>query len=373
MARAQKIGRNDACWCKSGKKYKHCHLDREAEQPLPTAALLNVSRQQFQKKECLHPLAARGVCNGVIDAHTVQRARTLQSLLDGDNHVLTFYPAERDSEELLKVQRKGWRKASTFTGFCGIHDSQTFAPLENDAFEFSAESAFLLSYRALCHELYQKQGAVRALRQLAPLLDRGYSPLDQREIQRHNEIRRAGYQKAVSKLLEQKKSADRKLLERVYSDWQFACLEFEGELCIATCGAPTPTIDLEGNQLQVLHDPNDQLQHLYLSVVACPTGVAVVFGWRKTFTAPERMVQSLLKLPEPLIGSYIVQYIFAHLENTCFSQTWWNTLAQSQQRHIRSLAGISNPYYDEYLPAYSQEVLVPWKLASLRRYGDADA
>jgi hypothetical protein len=22
----QKIGRNDLCWCGSGKKYKHCHL-----------------------------------------------------------------------------------------------------------------------------------------------------------------------------------------------------------------------------------------------------------------------------------------------------------------------------------------------------------
>ena len=23
------LGRNDACWCGSGKKYKRCHLDRD--------------------------------------------------------------------------------------------------------------------------------------------------------------------------------------------------------------------------------------------------------------------------------------------------------------------------------------------------------
>ncbi len=23
------LGRNDVCWCGSGKKYKHCHLDRD--------------------------------------------------------------------------------------------------------------------------------------------------------------------------------------------------------------------------------------------------------------------------------------------------------------------------------------------------------
>ena len=24
-----KLGRNDICWCGSGKKYKHCHLDSD--------------------------------------------------------------------------------------------------------------------------------------------------------------------------------------------------------------------------------------------------------------------------------------------------------------------------------------------------------
>lgn len=23
------LGRNESCWCGSGKKYKHCHLDRD--------------------------------------------------------------------------------------------------------------------------------------------------------------------------------------------------------------------------------------------------------------------------------------------------------------------------------------------------------
>ncbi|PQA78169.1 SEC-C metal-binding domain-containing protein [Rhodoferax sp. TS-BS-61-7] len=369
MAGLQKIGRNDPCWCKSGKKYKHCHLNREAEKPLPTAALLNLNRQQFIKKECLHPHAAQGVCNGIIDAHTVQRARTLQSLLDSDNHVHTFYPAERDAGGLLKVHRKGWRKASTFTGFCGTHDSQTFAPLEVDAFRFSAESTFLLSYRALCHELYQKQGAARSLRQLAPLLDRGLPPLEQEEIQRRNEIQIAGNQKAVGELVSQKHWADQALLSQTYSDWRFVCLEFEGPLCIATCGAPTPTKDIEGNQLQVLHDPNNQLQHLYLSVVSCPVGAAVVLGWRKEFVAPEKMVESLLRLQNDMLATFIVQYVFAHLENVCFSESWWSTLDLKQQHHIRQLAGIANPYYTQ--PPYSTESLVPWKLASLHRYGEA--
>ncbi|MET0372072.1 MAG: SEC-C metal-binding domain-containing protein, partial [Sphingobium sp.] len=29
-----KLGRNDPCWCKSGKKYKKCHLNRSESQPM---------------------------------------------------------------------------------------------------------------------------------------------------------------------------------------------------------------------------------------------------------------------------------------------------------------------------------------------------
>lgn len=27
---ARKLGRNARCWCDSGKKYKHCHLDEDS-------------------------------------------------------------------------------------------------------------------------------------------------------------------------------------------------------------------------------------------------------------------------------------------------------------------------------------------------------
>jgi hypothetical protein len=32
---ASKLGRNDPCWCGSGRKYKHCHLDHQELPPLP--------------------------------------------------------------------------------------------------------------------------------------------------------------------------------------------------------------------------------------------------------------------------------------------------------------------------------------------------
>ena len=31
-------GRNDLCWCGSGRKYKHCHLDKDKPKARPAAA-----------------------------------------------------------------------------------------------------------------------------------------------------------------------------------------------------------------------------------------------------------------------------------------------------------------------------------------------
>ncbi len=335
---------------------------------MPTEALISASRRQFMKV-CLHPDAGQGRCNAIIDAHTVQRARTLQKLVDANNHVLTFYPAKHDANGLLQIHSRGWKKASTFTGFCGIHDMSTFAPLENKDFEFSTEVAFLLSYRALCHELYQKKSAARSYSDLRQMLDRGQLPDTQIVIQNEVAIRLRGFARAINGLEEAKIHADRSLLTKNYEGWSFACLEFSGELSLATAGAPTPTADLDGRRLQSLHDSATPIQHLYLSIVSSRSGAAVVFGWRKDHPAPRHLVESLLSIPRPLLAGYVVQYVFAHLENVCFARSWWNSIAPESQLHLHRLAGITSPYYST--PVYVESEFLPWKLMALHRCREA--
>jgi hypothetical protein len=69
-----KIGRNDLCWCGSGKKYKKCHIDRN-KQPAPTPwevdALL---REERSSGTCLYVdlTNASGVCGKpAIASHSV--------------------------------------------------------------------------------------------------------------------------------------------------------------------------------------------------------------------------------------------------------------------------------------------------------------
>ena len=93
---------------------------------MPLPAVARILRPFFKRKQCLHPLASRDACGKVIAAHTIQRQGALASIVDETGHCLTFYPAMRqDSPE---PQRRGWREASTFVGFCNRHDSKTVAP-----------------------------------------------------------------------------------------------------------------------------------------------------------------------------------------------------------------------------------------------------
>ncbi len=363
------IGRNDPCWCGSGAKYKKCHLERERERPLPTAALMAEFRHAKAWKTCLHPAAAPEKCSKIIDAHTVQRAKTMEELVDATNHVLTFYPYTPDeSTGLPQLLRRGWRQASTFTGFCAFHDSVTFAPIETSDQIPDTERAFLFSYRALCHELYQKITVQQATKAILRSADRGMPVDQQAAIQHTYAVASAGRGKAILNLREVKELADTELQSANYNGWSFTILLFDGPLSLATSGVPTPNQDFDGRELQVLHDPSARVEHLYVSIASvAESRVAVVLGWRRQHVAPERLVQSLLSRDRDMIASYLVQYVFAHLENVYFADWWWSDLSPEQQAHIRGLAGNSNPYY--FVPHFLQTRLVPWELSIIYHAG----
>src|SRR5260370_35445130 len=128
-----KLGRNNPCWCGSGRKFKKCHLAR-AEQPRPTRGQIEQAvRERWRVKACLHPSAAPGVCGKIIDAHTVQRSGALREIVDSKNLGRTFYQARPDESGRITPRTVGWRQASTFTGFCSVHHAG-FEPVNRQVF-----------------------------------------------------------------------------------------------------------------------------------------------------------------------------------------------------------------------------------------------
>jgi len=363
---SEKPRANDPCWCGSQKKYKKCHWNRELAQPVPFEAMAEALRKGSAHRTCLHPSAAQGVCDKIVSAHTIQRSTVLQRLVDRKNHVRTFYPPELDaSKGGLRLHQIGWREASTFTGFCSKHDNLVFKPLEAVEFGGSFEQCFLVAYRALCHEIYQKSGLLRADPVLRSLVDRGVPIEAQRGIQEMWATMEAGTRKGLADFQKLKAAMDEHLIGGRYSGWSRAIVNFRGDLCIASTGAVSPNRDFKNQQLQVLHDVEEKVQELPFGIVATREGGAAVFFWRSGDAAPEAFVESLLRRDASRLPGLIVQFMFAYVENTYFSGDWWWSLPEMHRTHLESLAAISVPYYVDF--AYSYAKYVPWEVTSIVR------
>jgi hypothetical protein len=322
-------GRNEPCWCGSGRKYKKCHRIRAAESTLPHEALFKKMQVAWAQKRCMHPQAAIGVCDQIVSAHTIQRSRVLQKIADSSNHVRTLHPLKPDfSTGRLQIRKVGWRDASTFTGFCGKHDSSTFKALEETDFTGSPEQCFLIGYRAVCHEVYQKTGVIRSYPVMRNLADRGLPPDEQRRVQELFAVENAGARKGLEDFQRLKSVMDQPLLSRDYSGWSRVVIRFRGELCVASTGAVSPNRDIRGNQLQVLHDPHSEIQELPFGIVTTHDGGAAVFCWRASEPIPGLFVKSLLAKKRERLPHLLVQFIFAYIENTYFSETWWDSLSE---------------------------------------------
>ncbi len=161
----KKLGRNDLCWCGSGKKFKKCHLNRERQPPENPFEAFKKTFAFNRKQVCLHPEAPKECSEKVIRAHTIQRGSSLKRIAE-DGHVFGFaydLKALDLNKGNIGIKRVGINQASTFSGFCGHHDNLTFAPVENEPFTATDEQCFLLGYRAMCRELYQKQTALESM------------------------------------------------------------------------------------------------------------------------------------------------------------------------------------------------------------------
>ena len=172
-----KLGRNEKCWCGSGRKYKHCHLNRESQTPLPRSEVIKRFRRALSKKMCLAPDSWKNECVGqIVQAHTVSKSGSLRRIAR-KGHVYSLKPIlgspnRSIGQSLFTPRLQGINSASTFSGFCTRHDDLIFTPIEKRAFTGTPEQCFLLGYRAVAGELYAKRAALENL-DLFQDLDRG--------------------------------------------------------------------------------------------------------------------------------------------------------------------------------------------------------
>ncbi len=360
----QKLGRNDPCWCNSGRKYKRCHLGRANEARLPFAAIASKVVTTVHSM-CMHPDASPQTCGKVVAAHTLQRARVLKALKDKSNKVLTYFPLTYRSDGKIKLHSKGWHQASTFTAFCDKHDASTFAALETVPFSGTKEQIFLMAYRALCWEIYRKIRALKVIAETRNLIDRGISELDQFSTQRRMSVVEAGYQAGLNSLRKTKEEMDAALGSQDYSDFETCEILLDGSLAIAGTGAITPNRTPSGIRLQELLRI-ERLDVLGFGVDIRANQFSFLFHWSRTEKSACAYMAELIALNDQKLAEFLVQFLFAHCENTYFARAWWEGLRIDDREFLIKLAENTNPY--DFPPQYElNRTLAPWRVVSKTR------
>jgi hypothetical protein len=355
------LGRNEPCWCNSGLKYKRCHLGRANEARLPFAAIASKVVTTVHSV-CMHPHASPQTCGKVITAHTLQRARVLKALKDKSNKVLTFFPLTYRSDGKIKLHSRGWNQASTFTAFCGKHDASTFAALEAVPFSGTKEQIFLVAYRALCWEIHRKIRALKVISETRNLIDRGISKLDQFSTQRRMSIAQAGYRAGVNSLEKTKAEMDTALVSQDYSDFETCEIVLDGSVALAGTGAITPNRTPSGVRLQELLG-NEQFDVLGFGVDIKPNQFSFLFHWSKIRKSASAYMTELIALNDQELAEFLVQFLFAHCENTYFAKSWWEGLRIYDREFLTKLAENTNPY--DFPPQYElNRRLAPWRVVS---------
>jgi hypothetical protein len=276
----QTMGRNDPCWCRSGRKWKHCHLDRDKQQPRNINDLLNAIAQEQARGYCVHPDAGTGTCSGgPTDAHTIQKEGGLRAIAE-NGHVISskkgaFSIARNDGR--IIPQRDGICNASTFPGFCNTHDAM-FSPVEQKIVPLSREVALLLSYRAIAYEKFLKESALRSNELHRQEADKGLPFAEQADIQTALYAEKCGFELGLADLARSKVAFDA-AYRASYAGFDFLVVEFDSILPVVSCGAFFPEFDFFGRPLQSLA--------VATPLAAIAVNLAVLNGRRRRNGSPD--------------------------------------------------------------------------------------
>jgi len=331
------LGRNDPCWCGSGRKYKKCHLGREDDTAISPWQAAQAHRDAFSVKECLAARIHPGECEGsIVGAHTVPRSGSLTKI-EREGHVYTFMPSmdsiiKNDGE--LVPQLTGIRKASTFYGFCQKHDRELFLPLEVEEFAARPDQCLLLSYRAYAKETYNKRAALQTV-EVMKQADRGRTKGEQLAIQMMVSAFETGTRAAISDL-EQKQPA----FDKALSDADFGCarayvVKLPDPPPVMASGGFNPEFDFDGKALQSLADLD--VVPAFITVTSFYGGDAgySVLSWlEQDDSVCAAFAKTLDAKSDGELTDGILGLLFEYCENLQVNPDWWEGLDDDQRNGL---------------------------------------
>lgn len=364
-----KLGRNKKCWCGSDKKFKKCHLSRSSEDPLKIQDAIKETKKN-KEKFCLHPEANPTICNQIIQAHSIQKSGIISEIAR-NQHIYEFSADLGDMIKHNRIEPKliGINKASTFSGFCNFHDTETFKPIETSQIQINNEHIFLIAYRSLCKEIYAKKYQINTL-SFIKKGDRGLNELQQLIHQKLVYTYETGVQAGLNDLLKIKNIYDQILLNKNFQRIKYYAIQIDSIPEIVCSGNIFVEMDFQGNILQTNNEIENlakNLDRVSFSILMSNKNGIIVFSCLDTETKSITFFKSIEKLPDNDLPNAIVRFAFEFFENTFMAPDWWDNLQkEDKDKIIKRMNNLSDNERDKNCLLDDGLNIVNWKI--LNRY-----
>jgi hypothetical protein len=230
----------------------------------------------------------------------------------------------------LVPREVGIHDASTFMGFCERHDTTMFRTAEAGTVALTQTTCFLLAFRALAFELFQKEAEFRHLEVLRDC-DNGRPFEDQCYLQNYLHYRCEGIVRALADLRQWKAAYDAAFLEHRFEAFRFVGVAFSGILPVVCCGGFYPELDFEGRPLQRLGRAFSYEMVTYNLTVLNGRTVPVL-AWIGGANGPAaEFVRSFTELSPREKAEGAIRLGFEHIENLYMKPTWWASLPEQMR------------------------------------------
>lgn len=323
--------RNKPCFCGSGKKYKNCCLLNNKKE-YNFSDIQEEYKRDWNEKICLAPEELKKECSQeFIKAHTISKSSNLKQI-SNNGHVMGFKRVlePKPIKRLIKI---GISKASGINMFCKKHDNELFSILEDKKFTFTNQQIFMLSYRAICKELYQKYASIKSSN-MALNIAKNNNPY----MIGLTKILLEGIKLAIRDLEIIKQIFDSNIIKKDYDNIKYYCLIIDTIPQIMTSCAYLPNRDFNKNTLFDIFDEKASYNYISVSTLALENGGAIIFSWINkddiTNEYCKQFIQSIDKLSNKEKCGALLNWFFTCSENIFWSEEWWNSLNENQQKMI---------------------------------------
>lgn len=338
------IKRNELCWCGSKRKFKKCHLFND-DGPYPKDMLdVGKAREYFyNSKECL-ALDQNRCTNKIIKAHTISKSANLKPIAE-DGKVLTFKRAVKQTyEEHWIPELVVTKNASTLLCFCSYHDKEIFENIDCTAFEINKKTAFLLSYRSIIKEYFEKSRSVKLFK------------LSETYMRTQNEFRYisslAAEEAALACLEHAKKSYESILKTRRFNDYNFYVVELPVSTKIVCSAAALIDVGVDGQIIQNLSDLKSNKSFICVNSIINDGNASVIFGWDSDSEVHAKALIDTFKASKKIVEN-VVYYIFTNFGNICMNPSWYNGLDSDSKETLEyalNVGGMSDVPRTELFP-----------------------